>query len=128
MKKHLFIGMLFTVSILLTSATSGLVSGEEPEGLSSYLSSIRLSQVKKQFAGMPNEQKLISHGADDEVTPMTPLSLNPASMCVLSACGGSMCAVSGCGLSGCVGSHCMASACVGSACKNKKYCTDEDDK
>ncbi len=103
MKKHLFIGMLFTVSILLTSATSGSVSGEEPEGLSSYLSSIRLSQVKKQFAGMPNEQKLISHGSDDEVTPMTPLSLNPASMCVLSAC-------------------------VGSACKNKKYCTDEDDK
>ena len=90
---------------------------------SSYLSSIRLNQVKKQFAGMPNEQKLISHGSDDEVTPMTPLSLNPASMCVLSACGGS-----GCGLSGCVGSHCMASACVGSACKNKKYCTDEDDK
>ena len=115
---------------------------------SSYLSSIRLNQVKKQFAGVPNEQKLISHGSDDEVTPMTPLSLNPASMCVLSACGGSMCAGSGCagsmclgsvyggsactgsgcGLSGCVGSHCMASACVGSACKNKKYCTDEDDK
>lgn len=37
MKKHLFIGMLFTVSILLTSATSGSASGENPEGSSSYL-------------------------------------------------------------------------------------------
>lgn len=115
MKKHLFIGMLFTVSILLTSATSGSVSGEEPEGLSSYLSSIRLSQVKKQFAGMPNEQKLISHGSDDEVTPMTPLSLNPASMCVLSACVGSACAGSVC-----VGSACEGSTCVGSACRSKQ--------
>lgn len=106
MKKHLFIGMLFTVSILLTSATSGSVSGENPEGSSSYLSAIRLNQVKKQFAGMSNEQKLISHGSDDEVTPMTPASANPVSACVLSGCGGSFC----------LGSACTGSACFLSAC------------
>jgi hypothetical protein len=46
----------------------------------------------------------------------SPLSLNPVSFCVGSACLGSICAGSACLLSNCAGSACGNSKCIGSGC------------
>ena len=116
MKKFWYVGLLCVVVAFSVAATSGSNRTDDAEKSSAYLSSIRLSQVKRQFEEMPNEQAKVSQVTGDEVQPMTPLSANPASGCLLSACGGSGCLGSLCGGSGCLGSGCGGSACGKSAC------------
>ena len=121
MKKFWYVGLLCVVIVFSVAATSGSERTDDMEKSSAYLSSIRLSQVKRQFAEMPNEQAKVSQVAGGEVQPMTPLSLNFGSACVFSACGGSACGASGCGKSVCGGSACLGSVCVVSAC-GVSYC------
>lgn len=112
----LLVVLLCSLIVLLTSATPNEVSVKNTENSTSYLSSIRLAQARKQFAEMPNEKAYNVSQGSDGAEPMTPLSVNPVSGCVFSACGGSGCLGSACGGSGCVGSGCGGSACGASAC------------
>ena len=116
MKNFWYVGLLCVVVAFSVAATSGSKRTDDVEKSSAYLSSIRLSQVKRQFAEMPNEQIAASQVTGGELQPMTPLSLNFGSACVFSACGGSACLGSACAGTGCFGSACAGSGCAASAC------------
>lgn len=109
--------LLCALTVLLTAAVPHETSAKNTEVSSSHLSAIRLAQVKQQFAEMPNEENRTLANDGNTIKPMTPLSLNPLSGCVFSACGASGCVLSGCGGSACAGSGCVGSVCGGSACQ-----------
>jgi hypothetical protein len=71
------------------------------------------------IAGMdrPDEDRIAAGRPFAEIDPVaTPLSANPVSFCVASACMASFCLGSACMASKCLGSACLNSGCGGSAC------------
>lgn len=123
------------ITLIATLALLGLSSNQEKADTINILESKNLSHVSDMnensgilYMGLKTMDGGVEYGLKSEHFNVldfennhkellaTPLSLNPASACALSACGGSGCAGSVCGGSACIGSACGTSGCIGSAC------------
>ncbi len=118
-KRFIIIGILAMVLVL-----SGFTTVEEgkTEIIQSPLYSVRAEQTAEYMAAPSNviQSNEVIEGKG-EVTPNTPLSLNPwsacaGSLCFGSVCSGSLCFGSTCGGSACSSSNCVGSGCAGSVC------------
>jgi len=120
--KKIFIIIIGILVIVLVFSGFTTVEKGKTEIIQSPLYSVRAEQTAEYMAAPSNviQSNEVIEGKG-EVTPNTPLSLNPwsacvGSLCFGSGCGGSLCFGSTCGASGCTGSNCGASGCAGSTC------------
>ena len=103
------VGQLHAHSMMTRSAAPAGSDGFSP------LFASRL-EVGLQNMNKPADRVYVAGLMTDQDPVGTPLSANPASLCLGSGCLGSACLGSACILSGCFGSACASSKCVGSGC------------
>lgn len=99
--------IIFTLFVLIAVVATGSFAGDPP----SPLYRARLLATLARW-----ERGTAVRAEEPEDPGWWPASLNPASMCVGSACPQSYCFGSLCAESLCLGSGCLGSTCIGSGC------------